>query len=291
MVHDKRRDELRSDQDARMEKDQYIFEQQADERVAREHERWIGYFGTTSSQRESARVAVSLYDERTVNTRQLRESIRNLDCPVIEANIRQAGKEIDQRLENQRPERELSYREAQAVRDQWDQSDLSDLRDKGDQPETQRHKNYTKHANGKRDESRQQRQTEGVAQNTPPPRAPEGGKTGVDVIASLEGHLPTWKRNCELRKASADSKRGKTGDVYQLLALDCGGGGGGSGGGGGTARQEKSTTASSSVSTVNFRDVRGLFIPSNTRGIQPLPSHPSSRTLEEDRKESGEKKL
>jgi len=28
----------------------------------------------------------------------------------------------------------------------------------------------------------------------------------------------------------------------------------------------------------------------NTRGIQPLPSHPSSRTLEEERKESGEKK-
>jgi len=31
-------------------------------------------------------------------------------------------------------------------------------------------------------------------------------------------------------------------------------------------------------------------MPPNTRGIQPLPSHPSSRMLEEERKESGEKK-
>jgi len=33
-----------------------------------------------------------------------------------------------------------------------------------------------------------------------------------------------------------------------------------------------------------------ITMPPNTRVIQPLPSHTSSRTLEEDKKESGEKK-
>jgi len=106
-----------------MKKDRDIFELEAGERVAgtklllkvikaiiiiREHERWIGYHGPTSSQRQSARAAVALYDEKTDNTRQLKEHIHNLNCPLIENKIRRAGKEIDKRLENHRPERELS---------------------------------------------------------------------------------------------------------------------------------------------------------------------------------------
>jgi len=287
MAYDKRRDELRSEQDALMEKNRYIFEQQADERVARKHERWIAFFGTTSSQRESARAAVALYDERTNNTHQLREHIHNLNCPLIEANIRQAGKEIDQRLENQRPERELSYREAQAMRDQWD--------------ETQRQQNYATYANAKRDESRQ-RQTQRVAANAQTLQAREGGKTGVDILASPEEQLSSCKtpekqlssrktpeeqlsscktpgkqlsscktpeeklssckRNIDFNKDSVDSKRGKTVDVRQLVGPDNGGGGGSacdsggssvgnSGGSASAARQEKSTSASISMPTVN----------------------------------------
>jgi len=108
MDYDKWMGEQRNKQDAQMKKDQDIFELEAGERVAREHERWIGYHGTTSSQRQSARAAVALYNEKTDNTRQLKEHIHNLNCPLIEEKIRRACKEIDQRLENQRPERELS---------------------------------------------------------------------------------------------------------------------------------------------------------------------------------------
>ena len=226
LAYEKRRDERRSEQDARMAKDLYIYEQERDERLAREHLTWIEYFGTTSGQRESARAAVASYDERIHNTRELRQHIHSSNCPLTEARIRQAGREIDQRIENQGPQREYNYREAQAVRDQRNQPNQAD------QPETQRHDNYTRHANGKRDESRQLRQAEGVAQNTPPPRAAEGGKECVDVLASLEGHLPTWERNRKLHTQSADSKRGKTVDFYQLMDLDCAADGSSSGGGG-----------------------------------------------------------
>ena len=75
--YDKWMDEQRNEQDAQMKKDRDIFELEAGERVAREHERWIGYHGPTSSQRQSARAAVALYDEKTDNTRQLKEHIHN----------------------------------------------------------------------------------------------------------------------------------------------------------------------------------------------------------------------
>ena len=166
----------------------------------------MDYFGITSSQRESARAVVDLYDERNENTRQLGEHVHFSNCPFMEAKIRQAGREIDQRIENQTSQREFNYREAQAVRDYHNQ------RNQADQPAAQCHDNFTRYASGKRDESRQLRQAEGLAQNTLPPRAPKGGKACVD-----EEHLPTWERNCELRKASADSKRGKAESVVTAV--------------------------------------------------------------------------
>jgi len=46
-----------------------------------------------------------------------------------------------------------------------------------------------------------------------------------------------------------------------------------------------------SLSWKLLRTVKKVSKPPNTRGIQPLPSHPSSRTQEEERKEFGQKKL
>ena len=258
MAYDKRRDELRNELEARMQRDRFIFEQKAEDRMAREYARYIEYYGTTSSQRESASAAVALYDERIHNTRQLEEHVHFSN--FTEAKIRQAGREIDQRIENQRSQRAYNFSKAPAVRDQRNQhienqrSQREDYReaqaDQSDQSETQSQDKFTRYGHGKRDKSGLLRQAKEVSQKTPPSRAPKGGKACVDVLPSPEKHLPTWERNCELRKASVDPKQGKTGDVYQLMAVDCDSGGSGS-----AAQHGRPTTPASPVPVFNYRDM------------------------------------
>jgi len=126
MAYEKWREELQSEQDAQIQKNLYKSEQENDERLAREHARYMDYFGTTASQGESARAVVALYDERDQNKRQLGGHVYFKRCPLVEAQIRQAGIEIDQRIEDQRPQREFNYREAQAMRDYHNQRTQAD---------------------------------------------------------------------------------------------------------------------------------------------------------------------
>jgi len=121
MAYEKWREELQSEQDAQIQENLYKQEQEMDERLARQHARYIDYFGTTAIQRESAQAAVALYDERDRNKRQLGEHVYFSRCPLMEAQIRQAGTEIDQRIEDQRSQREFNYSEAQALRDYHNQ--------------------------------------------------------------------------------------------------------------------------------------------------------------------------
>jgi len=121
MAYEKWREELQSEQDAQIRENLYKEEQQNDERLARNHARFMDYFGTTASQRESAQAAVALYNERDRNMRELGGHVYFKKCPLVEAQIRQAGIEIDQRIEDHRPQREFNYREEQVVRDYHNQ--------------------------------------------------------------------------------------------------------------------------------------------------------------------------
>ena len=50
------------------------------------------------------------------NVEHLQTHVDNMQCPFIEEGIRNAGVDIDRRLELQRPQRERYYREAHDIR-------------------------------------------------------------------------------------------------------------------------------------------------------------------------------
>jgi len=87
-----------------------------DEQIAHEHYSWAYHHSTSSILREAARVTLELHEMKNANVKHLQTHIDNMQCPFIEEGIRNAGVDIDRRLELERPQREKYYQEARAIR-------------------------------------------------------------------------------------------------------------------------------------------------------------------------------
>jgi hypothetical protein len=91
-----------------------------DEQTAHEHYHWAYHHSTSHILREAARVTLELHEMKNANVKHLQAHIDNMQCPFIEEGIRNAGVDIDRRLDLEKPQRERYYREAREIRRRYE---------------------------------------------------------------------------------------------------------------------------------------------------------------------------